>query len=89
MTAADPLTYIYQYKMNILYKSVTLLYIADSVCRHNHNENKEKEIPGVNVNMNATEMCTDIPECTIAEEIRYGTQEHDHLSALTMCVING
>ena len=83
------LLHIHQYRIIILYKPGLQLYTVNWLSRHNHSEGKDEEITGMNLNINAIKMCTDIPECTTVEEIRHTTQVDDHLNALTAYVING
>ena len=42
----------------------------------------------MNLNINAIEMCTDIPECMMPEEVRHVAQVDDHINLLTIYVIN-
>ena len=62
--------------------------MAYRLLRNNCSEGKDKEITGVTLNINAIEMCTDIPECKPAKEIWHVTQADDHLNTLTAYVIN-
>ena len=48
---------------------------------------KDKEIPGIHISINATQACTDIPECMTTEEIREVTLEDEHLSALPELIL--
>ena len=65
------------------------LYIDDWLSRHTHTEGKEEEIIGMNLDINAVQTCTHIPECMMVEEIGHAMQVDEHLNALTACVING
>ena len=57
--------------------------------RHNNTEGKDEEIAWIQLNINVIETSTDIPECMMAEEIRYAPQVDDHLDTLTVYMING
>ena len=65
------------------------LYIAKLLSRHIHTKGRDKESKGISLNISLVETCTDIPECMLAEEIRYALQTESHLNALTEYVING
>ena len=54
--------------------------------RHNHETNRDKEILVICININATESCTDIPDCRITEEIRT-TIDDGHLGILSDLVL--
>ena len=43
----------------------------------------------MNLNINAIEICTDIPECMMAEDLGLATLADDHLNALIVYMING
>ena len=53
--------------------------MAAWLSRYNHNENKDEKIAHINVNINAIQMCTDIPEYKMAGEIRHATQKDDQM----------
>ena len=55
--------------------------------RHNQDEGQNEEIPGMNLNINAIEACTDIPECMMAEEIRHATCDNDNVSIMSAYMI--
>ena len=80
---------IHQYRVRIIYVSGLDLFIADWLTRQNHKENKDEEVQGMNININAIHMITDISKCMTAQEIQHGTAEVDHLQQLTTCVIRG
>ena len=61
----------------MLYKAGPKLFIVDWLSRHNHSKNRDEEIPMMSLNINAIETCADIPECIMAEEIRYAILEDD------------
>ena len=50
-------------------------------------KDKDVEIPEMDLNINAIEVLTDIPEwiCILAEEIRHQRWEEDHLNSLMIC----
>ena len=48
------------------------LYIADQLSRHKYTEGKDEELRVINMNINVIETCTNMPECMMTEEIRYG-----------------
>ena len=79
----------HQYRIIILYQKYPQLYIADWLFKHNHSEGNKEKFTGMNLNINAIETCTDIPECRIAGEIRHATQSDAYLYALTVYMMNG
>ena len=48
-----------------------------------------KNITGMNLNISAIKMYSDIPECIMVEGIRHVMQADDHLNALPAYEING
>ena len=64
---------IHQYKLIIIYKPGPDLFMVDRLSRQNHNENKDKEITGMQININAIQSTTNIPECITMLELQAAT----------------
>ena len=69
---------IHQYRERIIYKPGPDLFVADWLSKHYHKENKDEEILGMNININAICMATDIPNFTSAQEIQQASVKDDH-----------
>ena len=61
----------------------------DWLSKHGHSENRDEEILGMRLNINATEMSTDLPECMMADDIIHLTLAHDHISMFSTYVMQG
>ena len=54
---------IHQYRVQIIYKRGTEIFIADWLLRHNHMEGKDKLIKGMDIQVDAIQAVTEMPEC--------------------------
>ena len=54
---------IHQYRVRITYKPGPDLFITDWLSRQNHTENKDAEMPGMQLNIDAIQTTTNIPNC--------------------------
>ena len=61
---------IHQYKIKMIYKPGSDLFIAEWLSRQNHKENRDDEILDLKVNINTIHMTTDIPDCMTTQEIQ-------------------
>ena len=50
---------------------------------------KLKRLPGMDLNINTTEVYTDIPEWITSKKITHATQNDNHLNALMTYMIHG
>ena len=53
---------IHQYRVRIIYKPGPDVFIADWLSRQNHKENRDKEIPDMQLNVDAIQTTTNIPD---------------------------
>ena len=61
---------IHQYRVQIIYKPGPEIFIADWLLRHNHTEGKDKPIKGMDVQVDAIQAATEMPECVSVAEIQ-------------------
>ena len=61
---------IQQYRVKIIYKPGPDLFLVDWLSRQNHKENKDKEIPGMQLNVDAIETTTNIPDCMKIQQLQ-------------------
>ena len=80
---------MHQYRVRTIYKPGLDLFIADWLSRHNHKENKDAEIPGMQLNIDAIETMTDIPDCMTMQQLQQATSKDDHLQQLKDYIIRG
>ena len=78
---------IHQYRVKIIYKPGTDLFMADWLSGQNHEEDKNEEIAGMQVNINNIVASTNIPECMMWE-LQHDTDQDNHLQQLK-CIIKG
>ena len=64
---------VHQYRVRITYKSRPGLFIVDWLSRQNHTENKDTEILGMQLNTDAIQTTTNIPECTTIQQLHQAT----------------
>ena len=57
--------------------------------RHNHVEGKDKLIEDMDVQVDAIQSTTDMPECVYMAEIQQALAQDDHLQALKNFIISG
>ena len=60
---------IHQYRVQIIYKPGPDIFIADWLSRHNHIEGKDKPIKDMDIQVDAIQSATDVPECVSVVEI--------------------
>ena len=80
---------IHQYRVQIIYKPGPDIFIADWLSRHNHIEGKDKPIKGMDIQVDAIQSATDVPECISVAEIQQGSVQDDHLQKLKNLIIAG
>ena len=73
---------IHQYRVQIIYKPGPEIFIADWLLRHNHTEGKDKPIKGMEIQMDAIQTVTDMPECVSMAEIQQASSLNNHLQQL-------
>ena len=54
---------IHQYRVQIICKPWSKIFIADWLSSHNHEEGKDKPIEDMDIRIDAIQSATDIPEC--------------------------
>ena len=57
--------------------------------RHNHTERTDKPIKGVDVQVDAIQTTTDMPECVSVAEIQQASSFNNHLQTLKGIIITG
>ena len=65
------------------------IFIADCLSLHNHVENKDKAIQGMDINVDAIGVMTDVPECMSISQIQQGTVQDEHLQWFKNNIISG
>ena len=80
---------IHQYRVQIMYKPGPDIFIADWLSRHNHIEGKDKLIEDMDVQVDAIQSTTDMPECVSIVEIQQALAHDDHLQILKSFIISG
>ena len=80
---------IHQYRVQIIYKPGPEIFIADWLSRHNHTEGKDKPIKGMDIQADALQTTTDMPECASVAEIQQASSLNNHLQQLKGIIITG
>ena len=80
---------IHQYRVQIIYKPGPEIFIADWLSRHNHAEGKDKPIKGMDIQVDAMQAATDMPECISMAEIQQASSLDNHLQQLIGIIITG
>ena len=70
---------IHQYRVQIIYKHGPEIFIADWLSRHNHTEGKDKPIKGMDIQVDAIQAITKMPECISVAEIQQASSTNNHL----------
>ena len=70
---------IHHYRVRVINKPGLDLFITDWLSRQNHKENKDPEIPGMQMNIDAIETMTNIPDCMTLQWLQQATSQDDHL----------
>ena len=65
--------------VQILYKLGPKIFTADWLTCHNHKENKDRAMKEMDINVDAVQMMTDIPECMSIYQIKQTVSQDDHL----------
>ena len=73
---------IHQYRVQIIYKPGSEIFIADWLSRHNHAGGKDKATKGMDIWVDAIQSVTDMPECLLLAEIQHALSQDDHLQQL-------
>ena len=73
---------IYRYRVQIIYKPGTEIFIADWLSRNNHVGGKQKPIKDMDIHVDAIQNSVDMPECIIMAEIQQASSQDDHLQQL-------
>ena len=79
----------HQYRVRILYKPGPEIFIADWLSQHNHKENKDKAIHRMDVEVNAVQTLTDVPECMSIQQIWQATAQGEHLQQIKCFILAG
>ena len=80
---------IHQYRVQIIYKPGPEIFIADWLLRHNHTEGKDKPIKDMEIQVDAIQTATDMPECVSMAEIQQTSSLNNHLQQLKGIIISG
>ena len=80
---------IHIYRVQIIYKPGPEIFIADWLLRHNHTEGKAKPIKGMDVQVDAIQTATDMPECISMAEIQQALSLDNHLQQLKGIINTG
>ena len=80
---------ICQYRVGIIYKPGPDLFIADNLSRQYHKENKDDEMPEMQLNIDAIQTTTNIPDCMMKQQLQQATSQDDHLQQLKDYTIRG
>ena len=70
---------IHQYRVQIIYKPGPEIFIADWLLRHNHMEGKDKSIKGMDIQVDAIQAVTEMPECISVAETQQASSTNNHL----------
>ena len=65
------------------------LFLIDWLSRQNHKENKDMEIPGMQLNIDAIQTMTNIPDCMTIQQLQHATSQANHLQQLRGYIIRG
>ena len=76
-------------RVRIIYKAGPDLFIADCLSRQNHKEKEDAKIPGMQLNINAMQATTNIPDCMTIHELQHVTSQDEHLQQLKEHIIQG
>ena len=55
----------------------------------NHDENKDEKIPGMQLNINAIQKPSNIPECMQLHDLQHAITQDEHLQHLKAHIIQG
>ena len=80
---------IHQYRMRIISKPGSNIFMADWLSTQNHSKNKDKEITGIQISINAIQSTTNIPECIKMHELQEATSQDQHLHHLMEYFLQG
>ena len=80
---------IHQYRVQIIYKPVPEIFIADCLSQHNYIEGKDQLTKDIDIKVNAIWIATDIPECVSISQIQQASAQDDHLQCLKSFIIAG
>ena len=61
----------------------------DWLSTQNHKKNKDTEIPGMQVNINAIQTITNIPDCLTIQELQQATSQDGHQQQIKEHIIKG
>ena len=80
---------IHQYRVQIIYKPGSEIFIADWLLQHNHTEGKDKPIKGMGVQVGTIQTAMDMPECISMAEIPQALSLDNHLQQLKGIITTG
>ena len=80
---------IHQYRVQIICKPGPDIFIADWLSKHKHVEGKDKLIEDMDIQVDAIQSTTDMPECVSMAEIQQASAQDDHLQKLKSFIISG
>ena len=72
----------HQYRVRILYKLGSEIFIVYWLSRQNHMGNKDTAICGLDIRVDAIQASTNVPECMSAQQILQATAQDKHLNQL-------
>ena len=80
---------IHQYRVQIIYKAGSEIFIADWLSQHNHAEGKDKPIKDMDIRIDTIQKVTTIPECVSISQIQQATAQDNHFQCLKSFIIAG
>ena len=80
---------IHLYRVRIIYKPESDLFITEWLSRQNHKENIDAEIPGKQLNDDVIQTTTNIPDCMMIQQLQQATLQDEHLQQLKEHIIKG
>ena len=76
-----------QYRVEIIHKPGSVLFMTGWLSRHNHSENKDKEITSFQISINTIQSTTCIQEYMTMHELQEAASQDQHLQHLMEYVI--
>ena len=80
---------IHQYRVQVIYKPGSDIFIADWLLRHNHAEGKDQLIKDMELWVDIIQTTTDMPKCLSMTELQQASSQDNHLQKLIHFIITG
>ena len=80
---------IHQYRVSFIYKPGLDLFIVVWLSRQNHKVNKGTQILGMQLNIDAIQTTTNIPDCMTIHKLKQAMSQDEHLQCLKEYIIKG